>query len=185
MKVLIIDNGTKHLINLKRLLSIYDVTILPFSDNYLNPDQYGLIILSGGSSFAIAQNPEKFTNEMNLIKNSNIPIIGICEGCEIIAYTYGSKLESFEPKSKGIKEIEIIDKSQLNFPSPIKVYEAHHWAIIKLGRKLLGIAKSVTGFEIIKHEEKPIYGLQFHPEMFVDETLGDEIFNKLITLTKH
>ncbi len=184
MKVLIVDNGTKHLPSLKRLLSSNEVIILPFSSVYSEDDQFDLIILSGGSKFAIKQNPEKFTNEIDLVKNLTTPIIGICEGCEIIAYAYDSKLVSFRPKAKGIMDIQIIDKSFFNLSSPIKVYEAHHWAIGSLGPKLIGIAKSEHGWEIIKHKERSIYGLQFHPEMFVDKTLGDEVFKKIISVVE-
>jgi len=180
MKVLIIDNGTKHLRSLKKLLSAYEVNIFPFFSNYSNIEQYNLIVLSGGSKFAVTQNPEKFTGEIDLIKNSTIPIIGICEGCEVIAYVYGSKLKSFGPKIKGVKTIEIVDNTIIDSNGPINVYEAHHWAIEKLGKDLIGVAKSQNGFEIIKHRQKPIYGLQFHPEMFVDKTLGDEIFKQIV-----
>ena len=179
MNILLIDNGSKHLKKLQRLLSSNSITTIPFFSSY--PDKrFDLIILSGGSRFAVNENPEKFDKEINLIKNAQTPIIGICEGCEIIAYAFGSKLEKFTPKSKGIKTIEIVDKAFLESPKEIKVYEAHHWAIKKLGQNLIEVAKSQNGFEIIKHRQKPIYGLQFHPEMFVDKTLGDEIFKQIV-----
>lgn len=182
MKVLIIDNSTKHLQSLKNLLLSHELTILTFSSTYSDTEQYDLIVLSGGSKFAITQKPEIFANEIELIKNSSKPIIGICEGCEIIAYAYGSKLESFSPKVKGIKTIQIIDNSVIDFKNPINVYEAHHWAIKELGKDLIGIAKSDRGWEIIKHENKPVYGFQFHPEMFVDKARGDEIFKSIVKI---
>lgn len=185
MKVLLIDNGTKHLKKLKELLAGNNVDIYPLFKKYPSFYDYSLIVLSGGSMFAVKNDPDKFNQEMDLIRSAKVPIVGICEGAELIAYTFNSDLEQVQPKVKGTRKIMLTDKSLFNTKSEIEVYEAHHWAIKKLGRKLIGLAKSDTGFEIIKHKERDIYGLQFHPEMLTDKTLGDEIFNKLVTLAKH
>lgn len=181
MRILLIDNGSKHLQNLLRLLKKNEIVTIPFFVKYPRTDDFDLIILSGGSRYSVLNNPDKFGQEISIVKKSKVPIIGICEGCEIIAYAYGSTLERLEKKTKGIKEILITKKYDF-IPSTnsFKVYEAHHWSITKLGRILLGLAKSKNGFEIIKHKNKNIYGFQFHPEMLVEKTLGDEIFNSLI-----
>jgi GMP synthase-like glutamine amidotransferase len=179
MRILIINNGTKHLISLKKLLSRNDLTILPCLDVDTQTEGFNLIILSGSSKFAVTQNPKVFVNEMYTIKYGSVPIIGICEGCEVIAYTFGGNLSLFEPKDKGIREIKLFDNKYLDIPSPIKVYEAHHWAITELGKELEGLAWSSHGYEIIKHKDKKIFGLQFHPEMLTDHLTGDEIFKKI------
>lgn len=44
---------------------------------------------------------------------------------------------------------------------------------------------SKDGVEIIKHKQKIIYGFQFHPEMFPDQTQGDELFANLINLVQN
>lgn len=180
MKVLIIDNGTIHLENLKKLLSGNDPTVLEFFSDYPSPSNFDLIVLSGGSTYEVAEHPEKFKKEIDLVKNSPIPVIGICEGCEIIAYAYGSELYEFGPKAKGIKDVEFLNENILDINGSVKVFEAHHWAIKKLGPDVIGIAKSEHGWEMIKVKDKNIYGFQFHPEMFTDKLLGDEIFKKVI-----
>lgn len=183
MKILLIDNGTKHLLKLKELLADYEVDVCPLFERYPSFYGYNLIILSGGSDYAVRVNPEKFEQEIDMIRNARIPIIGICEGAEIIAYTFNSDLELIDKKVKGTRKIEITDEDLLGHNIKIEVYEAHRWAIKKLGRKLTGLAKSDTGFEIIKHKERDIYGLQFHPEMLTDNTLGDEIFKLILKKT--
>jgi len=182
MKILLIDNGTKHLKRLIRLLSGNEIEIVPLFSDYPNLKTYDLVVLSGGSMFSIVTNPEAFSQEINLIKSSNKPIIGICQGCEIIAYALGSKLVLINPKARGVKNIEFVKNPYLNFTDPIKVYEAHHWAVKKLGKDLIGIAKSKSGYEIIKSKSHEIWGLQFHPEMLLDKTVGDEIFTKVVQL---
>jgi GMP synthase (glutamine-hydrolysing) len=180
MKILIIDNGAKHLGKLKDLLRENEIEIYPLFSKYPRAENYDLVILSGGGQLSIVTNPEIFTEEINLIKKCKVPIIGICEGCEIIAYAFGSRLEFNKPKNKGVKKIEMVNHDFVNIIGPIEVYEAHFWAIKETGEYLTGIAKSERGWEIIKHKDRCIYGLQFHPEMFVDKTQGDEIFKKIV-----
>lgn len=185
MKILVIDNGTKHLGRLKHLLYGNDIIIYPLFRKYPNSSLFDLTILSGGSQFSIIDAPEIFEEEIGLIKKSLKPLIGICEGCEMIAYTFGSKLEFYQQKSKGLRKIEPIADNQIfKDLGNMKVYEAHHWAITELGKYLIGLAKSRTGYEIIKHNARDIYGFQFHPEMLDDESVGDELFRRVIRKVK-
>ena len=180
MKILIIDNGTKHLTKLKELIHEHEFIVRSLFEKYNDADDFDLIILSGGSRLSILDAPEVFTDEISLIRKFQKPIIGICEGCELIAYTYGSELTLIDHKTKGIKRIEMLEPNILNLPKILEVYEAHHFAVTKLGTNLEALAKSSTGYEIIKHSKKPIFGLQFHPEMFVDKSLGDDVFRKIL-----
>jgi GMP synthase (glutamine-hydrolysing) len=181
MQILLIDNGTKHLRSLKKLLSNGTVTTVPLFAKYPSSNDFDLIVLSGGSKFSVLKYQNKFAEEIKLVKNSKTPIIGICEGCEIIAFSFGSILEKLIMKTRGIKEISLIGENTfITSLNNFKVYEAHRFAITKLGKNLIGLAKSKDGFEIIKHKNKNIFGFQFHPEMLVERTLGDDIFRSLI-----
>lgn len=180
MNVLIIDNGTRHLGRLKNLLKSNNLTIINFTDKIISQN-FDLAILTGNSIFPLFFNQDLYNDQINLVKNSNKPIIGICFGCELIAYALGAKIEKLNHKVKGIKQIEILDNSiDITTQNNFNVYESHGWAITELNEILTGLAKSKFGYEIIKHKNKPIFGLQFHPEMFVEETLGDEIFTKIL-----
>ncbi len=178
MNILIIDNGTKHLGRLKKLLIGNKIDVYKLFSKYPDTNKYNLVILSGGSQISIINAPEIFTQEIQLVKNSTVPIIGICQGCEVIAYTFGSELSYLNRKSKGIKNITLLPPLT-KFSKHIDVYEAHNLVISKLGKNLLSYGESKDGIEIIKHKVKNIVGLQFHPEMMVDKTLGDELFRNI------
>ena len=180
MKVLIIDNHTKYLGKLRDLLVNYEIEITDF-ERINSDDSHDLAILTGGSFLSIENAPEIFKDEINFIRNTTKPIIGICQGAQLIAYSYGSILEFIKRRTKGIKEIELINNTNLDIDTKyFYVYESHQWAIKNLGKDLEGLAKSKNGFEIVKHKSKKIYGLQFHPEMAINKSLGDEIFNLCI-----
>lgn len=179
MRVLLIDNGTKHLPSLLSLLSgnlVKNVKV----GKAANYKGYDLIILSGGSKKAVATNPEYFKKEIDLIKSSETPIIGVCEGCELIAYTYGGLLIRDSKKTLGLKKVRVITPNVLNLPASIRVYEAHRWNIKKVHHELVTIARSDNGIEILKHKDKNIIGLQFHPEMFPNLSDGKMVFRKIL-----
>lgn len=181
MKILLIDNGTKHLGKLKELLNGNEIHIFKLFSKYPNFNLYDLVVLSGGSQLSIISAPEIFKQEIDLIKKTTTPIIGICQGSEIIAHAFNSELIYLEHKIKGIKEIEFVNY-KFKFNKDTRVYEAHHFAIKKLGNELIELGRSRDGVEIFRHKNNKIYGIQFHPEMMVDETSGDEIFSKIISM---
>ena len=140
-----------------------------------------IIVLSGSSGYPIVGNEQQLQKEMLLVRHSKVPVIGICYGCELIVNTFGGVLEQMNEKKKGIIDIEVI------VPDPIfggrqrfEVYEGHRWRIKELPVGFIDLARSKHGIEAVKHKELPIYGLQFHPEKFVDETYGDEILRNII-----
>jgi carbamoylphosphate synthase small subunit len=49
----------------------------------------------------------------------------------------------------------------------------------------VGLANSIEGIEIIKHKDKPIYGFQFHPEMFPNLSDGDELFANIVKIVQN
>jgi GMP synthase (glutamine-hydrolysing) len=183
MKILVVDNGTSHLSELKNILSSHDFGIVKYHEiNSVNADDFDAIVLSGGD-FPLKGNEAKLQEEIDLIKNYQKPIFGICFGFEVIAYVFGAKLKQLRSKEQGILDLKVIEPDQifLNIPN-FQVYEGHRWVINKPTDEIIALARSKDGIEAIKHKTRPIYAVQFHPEMFVKETCGDEIFNNFLKL---
>ncbi len=183
MKVLLIDNGTKLLEKLQKLIPEAKITKKWNDVTLLDTKEVDVIILSGSSTQGVVGNVLGLLKEIELVRNAKVPIIGICLGCEIIAYAFGGTLEGMKEKHTGIRTIDIIDPTFYEKPI-ISVYECHEKIIKEMPKDFLILAKSLQGPEAIKHKTRPIYGLQFHPENFVDETEGDEVFLKLFNQLK-
>lgn len=64
------------------------------------------------------------------------------------------------------------------------VYEAHRFVVRETPPELIVLAKSKDGIEAFKHISLPIYGVQFHPEMFIDQTAGKSVFENFLSLIK-
>jgi GMP synthase-like glutamine amidotransferase len=187
MKILIVDNGSKYLSKLQSLTSAHDVTTKKYTEIDVRAgNNYDLIILSGGHTFSVVGHEAEFEREINLIKNSTTPILGICLGFELIAYSYGATLIQLTDREKGVLHIEKITPDPIfGHLSDLQVFESHRWIVTDVGAQILPLAGSVDGIEIIKHKVKLIYGFQFHPEMFRDQTRGGELFANLIKIVQN
>lgn len=193
-KILVVDNHSKYLSNLRILIEeslgcwtsfiSYDILLGLSVDIILDFD---LIILSGGKVPPVHETTleTSFNRQLDIINNSNIPIVGICYGAEIIAQNFGSLLVKSTNLIKGINQIRILDTddpifgkfSRNNF---FGVWEEHRYIVKELGPDLIGIGVSEFGWEIFRHRLKPIYGLQYHPEKNTAIQSGDEIFVHLL-----
>ena len=181
MKILLIDNGTAYHEKLLELLSYYEVVIRRVNDHNFIVDNADVIILSGGHSNSVINHQKFYKKEIDLIRNNQKPLLGICLGAELLGFTFGASLKRMKKKEKGIVKLEIdSDDGIFEGMNNIFVYESHRWVIKELGSTLVGLARSTDGYEIIKHKDFPFYGFQFHPEMLVDRTSGEKIFRNLI-----
>ena len=182
MNILIIDNGSGFIKELTNSLNGNDVHIEKFGHiNLKDINNFDKIVLSGGS-FPVLSYKKEYHLERRLIKESKVPVLGICLGFELIATTFGEKLERMEAKEKEIIEVHKIKEDEImgrlnNF----KVFESHRW-ILKKCKKLTPLAESIKGIEIIRHPKRDLYGVQFHPEMFHRKTDGMTILNNFLQL---
>jgi len=187
MKVLIIDNSTSYLNQLQSLLPPEaSHTTIDFSEiDKDTAENFDVAILSGGHSFPVAGNENRLEKEIDFVSNYKKPIFGICFGFELIASIFGAKLEQMERKEHGVLNIEVIEPDDIFLNTPnFSVYESHRWVVREPGEQFITLAKSKDGVEAIKHKTRPIYAVQFHPEMFIDKTCGDEIFHNFLNLIK-
>lgn len=89
------------------------------------------------------------------------PLLGICRGIQSINVYFGGTLK--QDMRNHMDENHIIYFNN----TYILVNSFHHQSIARLAPKLLVLGTSLDHeIEIIKHQDFPIYGVQFHPELF-------------------
>jgi len=175
MKILLVNNQTKHLTKLQKLLKEHVVQTIGKDEFTCEiAKDFEVVIFSGGSNVATVKNhQEVYKNETEFILKSDKKVIGICLGCEIIARAFNCNLIHLKSKVKGIIDMSYDDKV-------IPVFSAHNYAIKTPSPEIKVLATSTNGIEIFKHKLKPIYGIQFHPEISLGNNLGHEIFLKIL-----
>ena len=168
MKVLIVDNGSRHILKLLKLFPKKDRVVMKRrSIPKKLDDDLDLIVLSGGHSPSIHNHKKAYRREIDLIQRSGVPILGICLGFELLIVAFGGKLERLSNKEKGLKKIVFSRQGRLSagVRSPFFAYEAHRWAAKKVPAGLTKVAVSGNGIEIVQSRARKMLGLQFHPEM--------------------
>ncbi len=94
------------------------------------------------------------------IENYNKPILGICSGMQIISKIFKAKLK--HRQEIGLKTLNF-KKEFLGLKNKKEVYELHN--------NYFDLPKNFTKFtdskipQAIKHNQKPLYGTLFHPEV--------------------
>jgi GMP synthase (glutamine-hydrolysing) len=126
----------------------------------LNPEKYSQVILSGTAlkDFEFLNHPEKF----GWLQNCTKPVLGICAGMQTILKAFGEPLTSC--LQVGMTQITTT-KSNLLFGGVFQAYSLHSYTATSGSDNFEIIAKSKECTQAIKHKQKPIYGLLFHPEV--------------------
>lgn len=181
MNILIVDNGTSYLSELRSLFNAHTIVVKEWDRLDIRVSDLDLIVLSGSKEHAVIYSQSMYQKQVDIIKNKNIPILGICAGFELIVETFGGKLTRLDNKVVGIRKIEIIKHDSIfqNIKT-LEVYEGHRWTATEIPESLIVLAKSIDGYEIVKHTKKKIYGLQFHPEVQVGHNMGKVLVKNIL-----
>lgn len=180
MIITVVDNGSSYLSNLLELCGpqarvvtrTEAVGVLP---TIRRGD--GCVVLSGGHGDPVAVNPDAYDVELQFLKTSTVPTIGICLGFELMVFAHGGRLELMKHRERGLLEISSLTQDSIfQNGQKFRVFENHRWVATALGPELIGLAKSKDGCEIVRHRVRPQYGFQFHPEMFESLTAGRSLF---------
>ncbi|HOV14031.1 MAG TPA: glutamine-hydrolyzing GMP synthase [Spirochaetota bacterium] len=175
-KILVLDFGGQyaHLIAKRfRSLGFYSEIALPSIDEKDIKDTCG-IVLSGGPSSVYDKNVPEF-NE-NILK-LQIPILGLCYGHQLLAKSYGGKVEKARVGEFGFAMVDKMKDSPLleNIQFSTQVWMSHSDEVTDLPKYFEIIAKTkdcnVAAFQNIRLKR---FGLQFHSE--VKDTIAGNTF---------
>ena len=123
------------------------------------------LILSGGPLSVYEKNAPICDQE---ILNLNMPVLGLCYGHQLIAYMYGGNVKPSEKKEFGVT-YALIDKPQGilgGLGRSERVWMSHSDTVFMLPKEFDVLAHTENSpVAAFKHKEKPIYGLQWHPEV--------------------
>ncbi len=107
-----------------------------------------------------------------------IPVLGICYGCQLIAYTLGGKVEHAAASEYGRRTFTFRKASPLSagVPETSVCWMSHtdHVTQVPAGFDVLAETESCP-VTVFGSEERKIYGIQFHPEV-----VHSEYGNKLL-----
>lgn len=189
--ILILDFGSQYtqLIARKTRESSVYCEIHPFHESIMDitasNDNLNLkgIILSGGPASVLGKDSPALSKEnLDFIKESKIPVLGLCYGFHLIAKYSGGKIHKAKQREYGHTNINVINKSELfnGIKKDLKVWMSHGDSVKFLPGDFAVTSKSRNGI-ISSYENKKLglYGLQFHPEVHHTD-YGKDILNNFI-----
>jgi len=127
------------------------------------------LILSGGPSSVYEQNAPKLHHR---ILEVNLPILGLCYGHQLLAQLTNGKVEPAACKEYGIAEVAVDKPVGVleGLSEKERVWMSHGDTVFSLPQDYEELAHTqncpVAAF---RHKKKPIYGLQWHPEVIHTE----------------
>ena len=142
------------------------------------------IILSGG--------PDSVTNSYTpripqIVFDLEIPILGICYGMQTLAEQMGGQVISADHKEFGHSELQITKDCVLfdGLQKNLNVWMSHGDQVQDLPDDFELVASTATApIAVMQHESKPIFALQFHPEVTHTEDGQNVLDNYLFKVCK-
>jgi len=169
--ILIVDFGSQYTQLIARRLremGVYSAVVMPHQTEQALKNLTPLgIILSGG--------PDSVTEVGSLtlpdcVLQSQLPVLGICYGMQLLAKAFGGEVESSSHGEFGKAHIHILQASPLlpgvNADESFSVWMSHGDRVTQFPNAFKPWLESENGILAgMMHHERPIYAVQFHPEV--------------------
>lgn len=170
-KILILDYGSQYTQLIARAVREANVycEIIPFHKAF-NPEPGLKGIILSGSPFSVNEEGAPDTDVAALLKQ--VPVLGICYGAQLTAKRYGGLVAKSDKREYGRailhqKKADILFK---DVSAQSQVWMSHSDTIKELpeGFELLADTESipVAAFRKSGDAGNPLYGVQFHPEVY-------------------
>ena len=177
-KILILDFGSQYTQLIARAVREANVycEIIPYQKSFeFEPGLKGIIL--SGSPFSVNDDKAPDVNVQAFIKQ--VPVLGVCYGAQLTAKRFGGRVEQSNKREYGRALLhkqkndvllkDVMEKSQ--------VWMSHADTILELpkGFELLATTESIPIAAFRKNgthnlpltaHDFPLYGLQFHPEVY-------------------
>lgn len=143
-------------------------------------EEYDALVLSGGPSM---ERIGKSTEYLDI----DLPVLGICLGHQVIAKHYGGRIGEGSYGGFADVEVELLENDGLfqGFDSELSTWASHADEVKELPQNFVRTARSdVCGIEAMRHQEEPIYGIQWHPEVSHTEK-GLDLFRNFVSIVKN
>lgn len=134
--------------------------------NSLDLEDIKGVIISGAPILVTEVNLSSYLEKFNWIKEFTLPLLGICFGHQVLGICHNALASKMRP-DRDWQLVEIFEECPLfeRLPAEIEMMEDHCEAIsIPENFKLVASSDACIN-EAMMHTEKPLFGVQFHPEV--------------------
>ena len=180
MRILVVNNYGQfnHLI----VRSIRDLVESKLISNQTPPEDIEAdgLILGGGPAL------ERAGRCADYLKELDIPILGICLGLQLMGTTFGGRVAPGAIGGYAEVQVEVVKENDIlkDLPKTFKTWASHADQVVELPLDFEVLARSnVCEIEAMEHLRRPLYGVQWHPEVVHTEH-GQKLLSNFIELCK-
>jgi GMP synthase (glutamine-hydrolysing) len=181
--IVILDFGSQYAQLIARRVrdnSVYSVLarpdVTPAELAGLNPK--GLIFTGGPASVYEAAAPRCRKELFDM----GLPVLGICYGMQLACQMLGAGIAPAASREYGRATLTVLRDDPLlrNIPAETPVWMSHGDQVQASGGDMIALASTPTcPVAAVRHKDRPVYGVQFHPE--VEHTpCGNEVFHNFL-----
>ena len=137
------------------------------------------LILSGGPSSVYEQGAPKADPK---IFEMGLPILGICYGMQLGAHVLGGQVKPSRAREFGRAKLRVTSEDPLlrGMPRETTVWMSHGDQVFELPSDFVPLAATPTcPLAATRHESRPFWGVQFHPEV-THTPRGEQVFHNFL-----
>jgi len=186
VRIYVVDNGGQWTHREWRVLKYLgaDTQIVPFDTpvtKLKEANVQGLVLSGGAPRVGLA---DSLGNCGQYIDALDVPIMGICAGHQFMARHFGGQAAPGGSEF-GATKLELqngADKTSLfeGVPHESTVWESHHDEVSQVPKDFEVLASSERcKVQAMRHRSRPLFGVQFHPEVEHTE-YGGTIFRNFV-----
>jgi len=117
------------------------------------------------------------------------PVLGVCYGMNLLAHMSGGRIQPASHREYGRAEIEVVRGDGLfagfGGGERTPVWMSHGDQVVELPDEFVVAARSANSpIAAFRHRERPLFGVQFHPEVAHTPRGGELLENFLFTVCK-
>ena len=169
-KIIILDFGSQTTQLIARRVRELNTFCEIFPYNKFPDDDTDVIgVILSGSPLSVYQ-ADAFRIDLSRIRG-RFPILGICYGAQLISHSYGGRVENAGTREYGRQQLQRVDCACplfKGFDQRSEVWMSHGDSITRLprGARLAASTATVVNAAFYIPEPQPLFGTQFHPEVF-------------------
>lgn len=145
-----------------------EIAVREEDDHALSGLPFDLCVVSGSQK--MVGDGEFEPSLADLMRTCGRPLLGICYGHQLLARAFGGTVRRDTRKHKGDEEVRLLASGGLfeGFPPSFPMRESHEEIVVRDERLRTAFEETAEspggGLEGIRHRERPLFGVQFHPE---------------------
>jgi anthranilate synthase component II len=142
------------------------------------------VVLSPGPGSPDAR--ADFSVGRDVLREADVPVLGVCLGMQGLVSVYGGHVGQVEPAHGEVAVVEHVGRGVFTgLPSPFRAVRYHSLAVRTMPAVLEVTARcDGAGGSVVMgvaHRDRPLHGVQFHPESILTEH-GEPLLRNFLEL---